>query len=74
LPIKFANLTTLQNILRNVTLQLPEGYEIIAGTTNENVHIYYELAKVSLFGNAHSIKLIVSVPLKRLILTLTYTV
>ena len=74
LPIKLLKPTTLQNILRNVTLHLPEGYELMVGTRTENVHIYYELAKVSLVANAHGIKLIVSVPLKRLILTLTYTV
>jgi len=34
------------------------------GTGTENVHIYYELAKVSLVANACSIKLMVSVPLK----------
>jgi len=64
LPIKLVKLTTLQNILRNVTLHLPEGYELIVGTRTENVHIYYELATVSLVANARSIKLIVSVPLK----------
>jgi len=64
LPIKLVKPTTLQNILRNVTLHLPEGYELMVGTRTENAHIYYELAKVSLVANAHSIKLIVSVPLK----------
>jgi len=61
------NLSSLQrniNILRNVTLHFPEGYELLVGITTENVHIYYELAKVSLVANAHSIKLIVSVSLK----------
>jgi len=50
--------------LRNVTLHLPEGYELTVGTRTENVHIYYELAKVSLVAKTHSIKFIVSVPLK----------
>jgi hypothetical protein len=63
LPIKLVK-PTLQNILRNVTLHLPEGYELIVGTRTENVHIYYKLAKVSLVANARSIKLIVSVLLK----------
>jgi len=36
----------------------------MVGTRTENVHIYYELAKVSLVANARNIKLIVSVPLK----------
>ena len=63
LPIKLVK-HTLQNILRNVTLHLPEGYELMVETRTENVHIYYELAKVSLVATAHSIKLIVSIPLK----------
>jgi hypothetical protein len=64
LPIKLVNPTTLQNILRNVALHLSEGYELIVGTRTENLHFYYELAKVSLIANAHNIKLIVIVPLK----------
>ena len=48
----------------NVTKHLPEGYELVVGTRTENVHIYYELAKVSLVANVRSIKLIVSVPPK----------
>jgi hypothetical protein len=64
LPTKLVKPTTLQNILRRVTLHVPEGYELMVGTRTENLHIYYELAKVSLVANAQSIKLIVSVPLK----------
>ena len=50
--------------MRNVTLHLPERYELMVGTRTENVHIYYELAKVSLVANARGIKLIVCVPPK----------
>jgi hypothetical protein len=46
LPIKLVNPTTLQNILRNTTLHLPEGHELIVGTRTDNVQIYYELGKV----------------------------
>ena len=51
-------------ILRNVSLHLPEGYELVAGTRAENVHLYYELVKVAVIGDAHCIKLILNVPLK----------
>jgi len=64
LPIKLVKPIMLQNFLRNVTLHLPERYELMVGNRTENVHIYYELAKVSLVANALSIKLIVNVPLK----------
>ena len=43
LPIKLVNPLELQNILRSVTLQLPEIYELVAGSNKENIHLYYEL-------------------------------
>jgi len=54
----------LHSILRNISLCLPENYELIAGTNFENIHLYYELIKVTAVGNAHGIKLILKVPLK----------
>ena len=54
----------LLNMLKNVSLQLPDRYELIAGIRAENVHLYYELVKVSIAATTHGIKLIVSVPLK----------
>jgi hypothetical protein len=57
LPIKLISPTVLQNILRNVSLQLPDGYELIAGTRTEDLHMYYELVKVSLVANMHSVQL-----------------
>jgi hypothetical protein len=64
LPMNFVNPATLQNILRNVSLRLPQGYELIAGTRADTLYYYYELAKVTLIGNAHGIKILVHVPLK----------
>ena len=43
LPIKLVNPLELQTVLRNVTLQLPEIYEFVAGSNKENMHLYYEL-------------------------------
>jgi hypothetical protein len=37
---------------------------LIAGTRADNIHLYYQLVRVTLVGNAHGIKLIVNVPLK----------
>ena len=64
LSISLITPTILLNILKNVSLQLPDGYELIAGIQAENVHLYYELAKVSIAATSHCIKLIVSLPLK----------
>jgi hypothetical protein len=51
LPINLINPTTLHNILRNMSLLLPEGYELVAGTMAENVHLYYELVEVAVIGD-----------------------
>jgi hypothetical protein len=66
LPVNFVNPTTLNNILRNVSLHLPEGHELIVGTQAENVHLYYDLLviTVTVVGNIHCIKVIINLPLK----------
>jgi len=50
--------------MRNISLWMPENYELIAGTKFENIRLYYELIQVTAVGTAHSIKLILEVPLK----------
>ena len=50
--------------MRNISLQLPEGYELIAGTRTDRLYLYYELVQVSVVGDTHNMKLIVNVPLK----------
>jgi len=40
LPIGFINPTTLYNILRNVSLHLPENFELVAGVKIENINLY----------------------------------
>jgi len=64
LPISLISPTTLQDILRNVSLQLPEGYELILGTKSDKIYLYYEVFQVSVIGNVHRMKLIVNVPLE----------
>ena len=55
LSVNLLNRTALCNILRNVSLHLPEGCELFAGTRAENVHLYYELVKVAVIGDARCI-------------------
>jgi len=45
----------LQSILRNVSLQLPQKFQLLGGTHINNIHLYYELIKVSVIANAHCI-------------------
>ena len=64
LSVKLMDPFALQNILRNITLQLPDGYKLIPGTKTENIHQYYQIAKVTVAVTAHCIKLIISIPLE----------
>ena len=64
LPINAIDPTTLHNILRNVSLNLPANYELIAGNKLESIHLYYELAEVAAVGDVHRIKLIIYITLK----------
>jgi len=62
--MKLISPSSLQSILRNVTLHLPEGYELIAGTRTKDIHQYYKLSKLSIVANFHCIKLIIHITLK----------
>jgi len=64
LPMSLINPTTLQNILRNISMHSPEGYELITGSRTDSIYLYYELTSVALIGNSHGIKIIINVPLK----------
>jgi hypothetical protein len=46
LPVTLISPSTLQSILRNISLHLSENYELVAGTQWENIHLYYGLIKV----------------------------
>jgi hypothetical protein len=43
LPITIIGPNVLHSILRNISLCLPENYELIAGTKFDDIHVYYEL-------------------------------
>jgi len=64
LPANLINPTILHNILKNVSFHLPENYELIAGTRDENIHFYYKFVKVAAIANSHYIKIILNVPIK----------
>ena len=64
LPITILGPNVLNSILRNISLCLPENYELIAGTKLDTIHLHYELIKVTAVGTEHGIKLILEVPLK----------
>jgi hypothetical protein len=54
----------LLGILRNVTFVLPDGYSLIVGLHRNNMHYYYEYSSIAIMVHHHSMRLIVSIPLK----------
>jgi len=48
----------------NVSLHLPEGYELLAGTNIVNIHLYYELIMVPVVANVYNIHLVLNIPLQ----------
>jgi hypothetical protein len=51
-------------MLKNVTLVLPEGCELIAELRPKNVYLYYEVIQAVMLADLHSFKLVLNVPLK----------
>jgi hypothetical protein len=64
LPISLVSQVTLHRVLTNISLHLPKNYEFVAGIRRQDIHLYYELVKVSLVGKARVILLVMSDPLK----------
>jgi hypothetical protein len=53
----------LREMLKNVTLALPGGYDLIAGLHPNNVLMYYEVIQTVMLANLHGFKLVMNVPL-----------
>jgi hypothetical protein len=64
LPLSFMGPENLMGIFRNVSLNLPDGYELAAGTSKESVHDYYDIIKTEVIADLHSFKLVMKIPLK----------
>jgi hypothetical protein len=63
-PVNLISPVMLQEMLKNVTLILPEGYELIIGLSPNNVYLYYEVIQTAMLADTHSFKLVLNVPLK----------
>jgi hypothetical protein len=64
LPISLFTPGSLLNILRNVSLHLPEGYSFVIDLNVNNMFLYYEYIKLMAYADFKSIKVVMSVPLK----------
>ena len=63
-PLNLVGPTTFRELLKNVTLALPEGLELIVRLRPNNVYLYYEVIEDIMLADLHSFKLVLSVPLK----------
>jgi hypothetical protein len=64
MPLSFMGPEILMGILRNVSLNLPDGYEMATGTKMENIHAYHDLVKTEVIADLHSLKMVMKIPLK----------
>jgi hypothetical protein len=51
----------LCEIIKNITLCLPEDHELVAGVRSNNMYLYYEITEAA---DVHSFTHILNVPLK----------
>ena len=63
LPVNLINTITLRRILKNMSFNLRDSYDLLAGTRVENIHLY-DIIKVTAIAIAHQIKMVMDVPLK----------
>jgi hypothetical protein len=54
----------LSQILQQVALRLPNGVSLLAGTSLEDIFIYYEVAMVQAYATSSEIRLVIKLPLR----------
>jgi len=64
LPVTLICPSVLHGIIRNVSFHLPEGYELVAGTKQQNIFLYYDLITVAMVEDNHNLRLIMKIPLR----------
>ena len=47
-----------------MSFHLAEGYELVAGAKRQNIFLYYELITVAMFGDSHSLRLVMKIPIR----------
>jgi len=55
LPVNLINHIMLHRIFKNVSFNLPDSYDLVAGTRVENINLCYDIIKVTAIANAHQI-------------------
>jgi len=54
LPITLIGPSVLHVIICNISFHLPEGYELMAGTKQQNIFVYYDLIAAAMVGDSQS--------------------
>ena len=64
IPLNLVRPNMLREMLKNVTMVLPEGYDLLACLNSNNMFMYYEMVQAVVLADLHSFKLVFYVPLK----------
>jgi hypothetical protein len=64
LPVNIVSLVTLGNILRNLSLTLPQGYALAVDAASRGLIWYYQNVQASLITTTHGFLLVLAVPIK----------
>jgi hypothetical protein len=62
IPLNLISPSMLRNMLKNVTLLLPGGYDLIVSLRFNNVFMHYEIIEAAMLADLHSFKLVMIVP------------
>jgi hypothetical protein len=63
IPVRLISPGTLLEITKNVSLTLPAGYQLVAGTSPASMPWYYELVKTTMVASTQGFLLVLSLPL-----------
>jgi hypothetical protein len=64
IPLNLISPSTLRDMLQNVSLVLQGGYDLIISLHPNNVFMYYDMIQAAMLADLHSLKLLMTVPLK----------
>jgi hypothetical protein len=64
IPLNLISPSMSRDMLKNVTLALPWGYDLIVSLRPNNVFMHYEIIQAVMLADLHNFKLVLIVPLK----------
>jgi hypothetical protein len=64
IPVNIISPIVLQRVLKNISLYLPDGYELVVNPGPHELAWYYENVQVAVIANSLGFTLILSIPIK----------